>query len=130
MPPAHPDPSACEQEAQDAQKQTNEYRLDKNHTFSVCMYDDFEKYSRVPESYAEPEEKPYVARVRTFLFSSMIPLFCGGFSFLESDFGVGMISRLKNVKIHRCLCGREEDAQFQKWELHSVNAHGSPPLPL
>lgn len=51
------------QEAQDAQKQTNDYRLDKNHTFSVCMYDDFEKYGRVPESYSESEERPYVARV-------------------------------------------------------------------
>ena len=27
------------------------------------MYDDFEKYARVPEEYAEPEEKVYVPRV-------------------------------------------------------------------
>ena len=51
------------QEAQAAQAQTNEYRLDKNHTFAVSMYDDFEKYARVPEEYAEPEEKVYEARV-------------------------------------------------------------------
>ena len=51
------------QEAQAAQAQTNEYRLDKNHTFAVSMYDDFEKYAKVTEEYVEPEEKVYTPRV-------------------------------------------------------------------
>ena len=51
------------QEAQAAQAQTNDYRLDKNHTFAVSMYDDFEKYAKVPEEYALQEEKAYVPRV-------------------------------------------------------------------
>jgi translation initiation factor 3 subunit B len=48
------------QEAQAAKAQTQDYKLDKNHTFKVSMFDDFDKYARVPEEYAAPEEKPYV----------------------------------------------------------------------
>ena len=48
------------QEAQAAKSQTQDYKLDKNHTFRVSMFDDFDKYARVPEEYAAPEEKPYV----------------------------------------------------------------------
>ena len=51
------------QEAQAAQVQTNGYKLDKNHIFMVSMFDDFEKYAKVPEEYAPPENKPYVPRV-------------------------------------------------------------------
>ena len=51
------------QEAQAAQAQTNDYRLDKNHTFAVSMYDDFDKYAKVTEEYAQQEEKAYVPRV-------------------------------------------------------------------
>lgn len=54
------------QEAQAAQAQTNEYRLDKNHTFAVSMYDDFDKYAKVTEEYVLPEEKEYVPRVCCF----------------------------------------------------------------
>ena len=43
--------------------QTNGYKLDKNHIFMVSMFDDFEKYAKVPEEYASPEKKPYVPRV-------------------------------------------------------------------
>ena len=58
------------QEAQAAQLQTNSYKLDKNHIFMVSMFDDFEKYAKVPEEYALAEKKPYVPRV---LSSSSIP---------------------------------------------------------
>jgi len=47
-------------EAQAAKAQTQDYKLDKNHTFRVSMFDDFDKYARVPEEYAAPEEKPYL----------------------------------------------------------------------
>jgi hypothetical protein len=39
--------------------QTDGYRLDKSHVFRVNMFDDFEKYSRVPEQYTAREVKPY-----------------------------------------------------------------------
>jgi hypothetical protein len=39
--------------------QTDGYRLDKSHVFRVNMFDDFEKYSRVPEQYTPREVKPY-----------------------------------------------------------------------
>lgn len=51
------------QEAQAAQTQTNGYKLDKNHIFAVSMFDDFEKYNKVPEEYAPAEKKAYVPRV-------------------------------------------------------------------
>lgn len=42
------------EEAQAAQKQGHNHRLDKNHTFSVSMFDDFERYDRIPDVYEEP----------------------------------------------------------------------------
>eukprot|EP00884_Botryococcus_braunii_P018580 jgi/Botrbrau1/5405/Bobra.182_1s0009.1 len=46
-------------EAQAARERTNGYALDKNHTFAVNMFDDFEKYSRVTQEYVQPETKDY-----------------------------------------------------------------------
>lgn len=37
-----------EQTAQEAVKQTDGYRLDKNHTFSVCLMSDFDRLTQVP----------------------------------------------------------------------------------
>ncbi|KAK9801869.1 hypothetical protein WJX73_004633 [Symbiochloris irregularis] len=47
------------EEAQAAQQQTNNYKLDKSHTFQVNMFDDFDKYSKVPDEYAPAERKAY-----------------------------------------------------------------------
>jgi len=44
-------------EAQAARDQTHNYRLDKSHAFAVCMFDDFERYGRVPDAYAPPAAK-------------------------------------------------------------------------
>jgi len=37
------------------------YALDKKHTFAVNMFDDFEKYLKVPEVYQPPEPKAFQA---------------------------------------------------------------------
>ncbi|CAM6084442.1 unnamed protein product [Calypogeia fissa] len=47
------------QEAQTAREQTNGYKLDKAHVFAVNMFDDFDKYLRVPDTWVPPESKPY-----------------------------------------------------------------------
>jgi hypothetical protein len=52
------------QEAQAARQQTDGYELDRNHHFKVSMFDDFERYARVPEEYAAPEAKQYTPTVR------------------------------------------------------------------
>jgi hypothetical protein len=39
--------------------QTDGYKLDKNHTFKVSMFDDFDRYAKVPDVYAAPEIKEY-----------------------------------------------------------------------
>ena len=49
------------QEAQAAREQTHGYALDKKHTFAVSMFDDFEKYGKVPDEYQVPEPKPFQA---------------------------------------------------------------------
>ncbi|KAK9836110.1 hypothetical protein WJX81_002073 [Elliptochloris bilobata] len=49
------------QEAMAAQQLLNNYVLDKRHTFVVTLFDDFEKYARVPLEYEAPEPKPFVA---------------------------------------------------------------------
>mmetsp|Transcript_40368 Transcript_40368/g.89637 ORF Transcript_40368/g.89637 Transcript_40368/m.89637 type:complete len:721 (+) Transcript_40368:71-2233(+) len=50
---------ATPQEAQAAREHTNGYKLDKNHTFAVNMFDDFDKYSKVPDQYQAPEIKEF-----------------------------------------------------------------------
>lgn len=44
--------------------QTDGYELDRNHHFKVSMFDDFERYARVPDEYAAPEVKEYAPTVR------------------------------------------------------------------
>ena len=53
-----------------ARERTNGYALDKNHTFVVNMFDDFEKYSRVTQEYVQPETKDYQPSV------SPLSVFC------------------------------------------------------
>ncbi|GJP44939.1 hypothetical protein CLOM_g4337 [Closterium sp. NIES-68] len=50
---------ATPQEAQAAREQMDGYKLDKSHVFKVSMFDDFEKYARVPDEYAPPPVKEY-----------------------------------------------------------------------
>ena len=52
------------QEAIAARDQTNGYKLDRSHTFAVTLFDDFERYAKVPDEYQEPEAKPYQPTVR------------------------------------------------------------------
>ncbi|KAK4410947.1 Eukaryotic translation initiation factor 3 subunit B [Sesamum angolense] len=47
------------QEAELAKEKTNGYKLDRSHIFAVNMFDDIEKFMKVPEEWAPPETKPY-----------------------------------------------------------------------
>ncbi|EYU40305.1 hypothetical protein ABFS82_02G135200 [Erythranthe guttata] len=47
------------QEAELAKEKTNGYKLDRSHIFAVNMFDDIEKFMKVPEEWAPPEAKPY-----------------------------------------------------------------------
>ncbi|KAJ0973140.1 hypothetical protein J5N97_021099 [Dioscorea zingiberensis] len=47
------------QEAELAREKTNGYKLDKSHIFSVNLFDDFEKYMKVPDEWTPAEIKPY-----------------------------------------------------------------------
>ncbi|KAK4274506.1 hypothetical protein QN277_017714 [Acacia crassicarpa] len=47
------------QEAELAKEKTHGYKLDRAHIFSVNMFDDFEKFMKVPDEWAPPEIKPY-----------------------------------------------------------------------
>jgi translation initiation factor 3 subunit B len=47
------------QEAELAREKTNGYKLDKSHIFAVNMFDDFEKYMKVPDTWTPAEIKPY-----------------------------------------------------------------------
>lgn len=47
-----------------AKEQTQGYKLDKNHTFAVNLFDDIEKYARVPDEYQAPPAKEFKALVR------------------------------------------------------------------
>ncbi|KAL3516745.1 hypothetical protein ACH5RR_023647 [Cinchona calisaya] len=47
------------QEAELAKEKTNGYKLDRSHIFAVNMFDDIEKFMKVPDEWAPPETKPY-----------------------------------------------------------------------
>ncbi|GAY44388.1 hypothetical protein CUMW_081790 [Citrus unshiu] len=47
------------QEAELAKEKTNGYKLDRAHIFAVNMFDDFDKFMKVPDEWAPPEHKPY-----------------------------------------------------------------------
>ncbi|KAF7085558.1 hypothetical protein CFC21_088970 [Triticum aestivum] len=47
------------QEAEFAMEKTRGYKLDKSHIFAVNMFDDFEKYMKVPDEWAPAEIKSY-----------------------------------------------------------------------
>lgn len=47
------------QEAELAKEKTHGYKLDRSHIFAVNMFDDIEKFLKVPEEWAPPENKPY-----------------------------------------------------------------------
>lgn len=51
------------QEARAAQQQTDGWALTKTITFKVTMFDDFEKFGRVPDEYEKPERQPYAPQV-------------------------------------------------------------------
>ncbi|CAB3378909.1 Hypothetical predicted protein [Cloeon dipterum] len=46
-------------DAVDAVNATNNYKLDKQHTFLVNHYSDFEKYSNIPDEWTVPEPQEY-----------------------------------------------------------------------
>ncbi|CAL5382545.1 unnamed protein product [Camellia sinensis] len=47
------------QEAELAREKTHNYKLDRSHIFAVSMFDDIEKFMKVPDEWAPPEMKPY-----------------------------------------------------------------------
>nr|XP_009789485.1 PREDICTED: eukaryotic translation initiation factor 3 subunit B-like [Nicotiana sylvestris] len=50
------------QEAELSKEKTHGYKLDMSHIFVVNMFDDIEKFLKVPDEWARPEIKPYVPR--------------------------------------------------------------------
>lgn len=51
------------QEAQLARAMGNGYRLDKSHILVVNIFDDFERYMKVPDEWTAAETKPYTPGV-------------------------------------------------------------------
>ena len=47
------------QDAVEAVKATNNYKLDKSHYFTVNLFSDFEKYENIEEEWEPPKEEPY-----------------------------------------------------------------------
>ncbi|XP_031262731.1 eukaryotic translation initiation factor 3 subunit B-like isoform X1 [Pistacia vera] len=70
------------QEAELAKEKTNGYKLDKAHIFAVNMFDDFDKFMKVPNEWAPPEFKPYTPGV-ILLISNLLVIFTLFFSLCE-----------------------------------------------
>lgn len=56
-------------DAQTAAEQTNGYEMDKRHKWQVCMFDDFDKFEKVPDEYeaAAPAEYKQLENVQEWL---------------------------------------------------------------
>ncbi|KAK8400631.1 hypothetical protein O3P69_002441 [Scylla paramamosain] len=48
--------------AEEAVRQRNNYKLDKQHTFLCNLFTDFEKYDNIPEEFVAPVPEPYKAK--------------------------------------------------------------------
>ncbi|CAN8003060.1 unnamed protein product [Ixodes hexagonus] len=73
------------QSALDAVKVTNGHKLDKQHSFAVNLFTDFQKYENIPEEWKEPQPQPYVdhGNLRQWLqdpdcFDQFCVMYCGG----------------------------------------------------
>ena len=53
-------------------KQTNGYKLDKNHTFVCNLFSDLEMYEKTPEEWQPPEPQPYKdhGNLKSFMLNS------------------------------------------------------------
>merc|ERR1719187_2633631 len=60
------------QNAVEAVKVTNNYKLDKTHTFAVNLFSDLEKYENIPTEWEPPQEKEYKdqGNLRSWLLDS------------------------------------------------------------
>lgn len=47
------------QEALAVRQAVNGFKLDKNHTFAVNLFDEIDRYMRVPDEYEPPENKSF-----------------------------------------------------------------------
>ena len=45
--------------AVEAVKSTNNYKLDKTHTFQVNLFSDFDKFAAIPDEWEDPQPQPY-----------------------------------------------------------------------
>lgn len=54
------------QEAELAKEKTNAYKLDRSHIFAVNMFEDFDRFMKVPDQWAPPETEPYTPGVISF----------------------------------------------------------------
>ncbi|KAK8406995.1 hypothetical protein O3P69_007502 [Scylla paramamosain] len=54
--------------AEEAVRQRNNYKLDKQHTFLCNLFTDFEKYDNIPEEFVAPVPEPYKIGDEYFTF--------------------------------------------------------------
>lgn len=56
--------------AEEAVKEMNNHRLDKNYTFAVNLFTDFSKYENIPKEWEAPKPQPYT--VQSDLYNFML----------------------------------------------------------
>lgn len=72
------------QEAQAAKQHTQGYNLDKRHAFRVNMFDEFDKFLKISDSYEQPENKEYAPTEN--LQVRQLTICLSGFSHLQYEF--------------------------------------------
>lgn len=68
------------EEAENAVKTGNGYKLDKSHIFSVNFFSDFDKYKNLPEKFEPPKKTEFKEFVSKNLVSILL---CSSFRFLS-----------------------------------------------
>lgn len=63
---------ASSENALEAVKTANNYKLDKQHTFIVNQFSDFQKYENIPDEWEPPQPKPYkdMGNLRSWLLNN------------------------------------------------------------
>ena len=61
------------QEAQAAKQHTQGYSLDKRHALKVNMFDEFDKYLKIPDTYEEEPHREYEPTENLQVFQQATP---------------------------------------------------------
>ena len=84
------------QEAQAAKQHTQGYNLDRRHAFKVNMFDEFDKFLKISDSYEQPDSKEYAP-------TENLQVDCMPFKSLQSKAAIAVVFKFCNAPLIRSI---------------------------